>query len=612
MANIVAILKESVSASHRPGVLEALDARIKARLPEFSQVVDTAEMRVYCHSETPELYNIYHLADVGFAFGILFDRRSGTSFPIGHGVLPEALTQEVLRTKGRNLISGYWGHFVALWADQEASKGRVYALRSPASPISLFYATCDGVRLVFTNPADIGHLGLANWAFDWDYFRFHELYRQFDTGRSGFRNVVSIMHGRCARLDRNEDRVLDYWPLEQVCRPTPPMKAGDAALVLRDAVNDCVQAWASCFDRIALRLSGGLDSSIVACALYLSGQAGKVRCHHFFNMTPEGDERPYARAVANKLGYQLEEIPDKTTNLRYDLLEHYPLGATPTDGVISAFRGAMEYPVLERSEAQVVFSGSSGDAIFVHGDINFAADYLFDRGWSLGFFPVALNAARRFRHSIWSIIWSAIALYRVGAEREVYAKIGMSQAPLMSPEVVEEVRHDGRLRELIGRFRGRGPGKILQAAFMTTLPDTYVTSPGGQRYLGLDPLCSQPVLECCLALPIYDLVWKGWDRGLARLAYERELPECILVREAKGGISNFLEETFEANLDIYRRYFRDSELVKNGVLDAEIVRNALASVTGQGSEVRGAFLVTAATEIWVQRWKKMIEAYEPL
>ena len=81
------------------------------------------------------------------------------------------------------------------------------------------------------------------------------------------------------------------------------------------------------------------------------------------------------------------------------------------------------------------------------------------------------------------------------------------------------------------------------------------------------PLCSQPVVEACLALPTALLTAGGRDRGLARKAFRERLPDTIVNRRSKGEMTRIYGRLIVDNLDILRPWLIDGRLAALGLID---------------------------------------------
>ncbi|MCH8686698.1 asparagine synthase-related protein [Pedomonas mirosovicensis] len=425
MFGLIAIYKNGRDTASRTGAV--IENIIRDKLPFYVKCLDNDNLIVYTFTSVPEFFQIIRVGSSGIIAGKIFKKKDRVSNSLRQETFTDLSVEEIMQSDGKALISNYWGHYIAVCLNEASGNG--FALHSPLGGIPLYYTNICDCKVFFSRPVDMASMELSKWQIDWDYLKFHERYYFLDTEDSGFQEVRKILHGRRLKFSIDHEELENLWPLSDLCKPIDYGSPYEQARIFRDTLVDCVGAWASCFDRVCLRLSGGLDSSVVASAIWLSGVATDVICYNFYGPTAEGDEREYARAVTEKLGYKLIEIADKPANQRYDLLPKFPLSAKPLDEIISAFRGPTEFPILESTNSKVVFSGMPGDAIFFQGNVNFATDYLIDRGFDLGFIRAARWAARRTKQSIWAIVFDALH-YRFNNNDDIVRdKLGMSEAP---------------------------------------------------------------------------------------------------------------------------------------------------------------------------------------
>ncbi|MCH8686620.1 asparagine synthase-related protein [Pedomonas mirosovicensis] len=587
--------------------------RVGASLPDYKQVSRTREFHLFVQNRTGALFDAISLQN-GSLLGRAFKRDYSRSTPITPRDLSAFASAATRLADPSALVRDLWGQYVLISVD--ASSRQALAFRSPLCGIPVYYVTNGDIWLFFSNPAHIAEIKAASFQIDWSYLTFHQRYHYIETDDAPLLPIKQLRHGHSLRISDRNATLCNDWDLRQIAKPSETQDARLLAMRLRETVVDCVSAWSSLFQKICLRLSGGLDSSIVASALRLAENGVQVNCFTYYGSTIEGDERQFARLAVRQNDYPLTEIPDRRGNQRYDLLWEFPLSGTPFGELLSAFRAPMEYPVIQSCGAQAVFDGEPGDAIFVRGNFNFARDYLFDKGVDLRFLQVAAWAARRNKRSIYAIMKDAIVGRREPPGSALVENLRLTESPLMSEQKFAETLRDRRITETIAALEGLAPAKLVHAFQLNSAPENFATSVSGERYISFSPLCSQPIYELCLRIPIYDLIWKGWDRGLARLAFADVLPNEILVREQKGGVVHTLNEVFADNLDLFRECFSDSLLVKHGVLDPKRVALGLAGETGQGFFARQSLLITIATEIWARRWTDLIatnaRGYTPL
>jgi len=118
---------------------------------------------------------------------------------------------------------------------------------------------------------------------------------------------------------------------------------------------------------------------------------------------------------------------------------------------------------------------------------------------------------------------------------------------------------------------------IRRVGILVSTPEFYnVTDASRPEPEIVAPLYAQPAVELFLRIPIHVHAEGGRDRGLARRAFAREVPEQILRRQWKDRAPGFHSEVLERNLDFFREVFLDGVLVKEGLLDRAAVEAALA------------------------------------
>ena len=82
-----------------------------------------------------------------------------------------------------------------------------------------------------------------------------------------------------------------------------------AAASMRATVRSCTQTLSAGHASLLHRLSGGLDSSIVAGCLARASTQPRIACYTYFNPQGRSDERPWARLAAEHSGFEHLECP---------------------------------------------------------------------------------------------------------------------------------------------------------------------------------------------------------------------------------------------------------------------------------------------------------------
>ncbi|HEY0340630.1 MAG TPA: asparagine synthase-related protein, partial [Steroidobacteraceae bacterium] len=246
--------------------------------------------------------------------GKLFERLGNspsTAVPVSLG---ESRTRAITESRGRRLVEGYWGRYVAFLHDAAASTTRV--LRDPSGGLPCLTIRFGGVRLYFAAMSDLAALGLGPFDVNWGYLTAWLCVMRAQTHATGLREVSQVLSGECVELHDDVATSTFYWDPLRIASSNIIHDPEAGARALRDRIVDCVRAWAECYSGITLSLSGGLDSSIVYAALRDSPAQEKLTCFHYYLTGADMDERRFARQVAQSGGSQLiERVRDSTVRL---------------------------------------------------------------------------------------------------------------------------------------------------------------------------------------------------------------------------------------------------------------------------------------------------------
>jgi asparagine synthase (glutamine-hydrolysing) len=116
------------------------------------------------------------------------------------------------------------------------------------------------------------------------------------------------------------------------------------------------------------------------------------------------------------------------------------------------------------------------------------------------------------------------------------------------------------------------------------------------------PLFSQPLLELAMRLPTWLLTQGGWDRAVARRAFERDLPRQIVTRRTKGGQEEHAKALLTRNMDFVRNLLLDGHLVRERILERDQVTETLAPGPARLRSGNVELYACLSAEAWVRRW----------
>jgi asparagine synthase (glutamine-hydrolysing) len=369
----------------------------------------------------------------------------------------------------------------------------------------------------------------------------------------------------------------------------------EVAAALRAAVQACVVAHARSATGVLLKLSGGLDSSIVAACLASAGVP--FRALTLVTDEATGDERAYARMVARHFGVELAERRREPSQIDLSSAPAHDL-ARPS---IPLFRQESER--LAGAEARaaglsLLMDGGGGDNVFcsLQSASPVADCMLVPGGWR----HIAATAS------------SVAEIAHVGMPQVLSAALGRALPRPRGGGWTADIAFlsSGARAELRS-----GPGHPWLRPPTRTLPGRAAHArliAAGQSYVeGLDPeadprlavpLLAQPLVELCLGIPSWLWFDHGLNRAIARRAFAGELPSAVVRRRSKGTPDAFVAQLFECNRARIREDLLGGALVQLGLVD----HGALAPVLAGNGLLAASHLHRVMTlydaELWSRAW----------
>ena len=200
----------------------------------------------------------------GVVLGTLFNGNlSSTASP--NAELDDGSTRSIVGSCGQYLVDHYWGSYVAFVHDSDRQVCHV--LREPTGTVPCYRMAYHDIQVFFCWAEDcIGRLPLS-FLPNRQYVSRWLIFSGSGSRDCGLEGVEDVLGGECLTIrDRSVERKQSWNPVAIASRPRLE-QADEAASELRSTIQNAVNAWASNYSRIVLRLSGGLDSSIVAACL---------------------------------------------------------------------------------------------------------------------------------------------------------------------------------------------------------------------------------------------------------------------------------------------------------------------------------------------------------
>lgn len=481
--------------------------------------------------------------------GQLFD-RSGTS-------APHELAAGFERSDADTFVETYWGSYVVL--ARGAGPGGL-VLRDPSGGLPCYHANFGGLHVFTSVPHLLVDCGLVAADIDWDVIAASLARHSLRTRRTALLSIDEVLPGRLQEFAAGRSRRAQVWdPYDHAMRE-PPV---DAAAALGDALGTTFRALGQCAARPLVEVSGGLDSAIVAAGIAEMVPATSMIT--FAAATGDPDETAYARALAEHLGVPLEiAVPRiEDVDLERSLSRNLP---RPNARAFAQAADARSLAHARAIGADGFFSGGGGDDVLCYLRSALPAlDRLRAEG-PAAMFATASDIATMSHATVWEALWGVVRRAIRRAPSPPRTDMRFLSRELAASEHSEAARAaDPRLL----------PGKVRHLEGILTIHN-YLEGHARAEFAPIySPLLSQPVVECCLAIPTWQWCAGGRNRAVARQAFAGRLPRLLVERRSKGSFDGFCAALLEANRELVREMLLGGRLASEDLLDRQAIEDAL-------------------------------------
>ncbi len=506
---------------------------------------------------------------------------------------------------GETFMQRFWGSYIGLFRNSTGTHCRI--VRDCSGKIPCYRAEQDSVHLFFSDVSTLRDEGLQRFAIDWSCLAAFIYARDAQIRRTPLFGVTELLAGDAVEITENSVRQYAAWDPRKIVRRGSVDDYEEARRLIGPATQCSVDAWASVYSNIILRLSGGLDSAVVLGSLKRSPRRPAILCTHQFGDHPQDDERAYARLAADAAEVPMIELPRSPDGEEFNsrLVKGQEL---PRPSIQTLFGWADLEAVTKiatESKAETAWTGQGGDHLFfqAHSSLG-AADYVSRRGIDSGFANAVFDSATLSREPYYSVLRSAWKLGR-GRAPWTGADIGNCKnrrAPFLNPDCLPHDLESYMAHPWTTEATDIPKGKQFQIGILADVLNRHRPTPCIEPVDEHHPLLSQPLIELCLQIPTYHLLHGGRQRALARDAFADRVPREILLREDKGVTTTYVTDT------IRRSQTFISDLLMDGLLARRqlICRDELDPYISQGQSIRvehvWPLLACIAAELWVRRW----------
>jgi asparagine synthase (glutamine-hydrolysing) len=597
----------NVTDEQQSRTAESLDERLRAR--HWRHAFAGTGLRVFCADEAATLRALPLVNKAGVVLGTLFERNRAIDddSPARRAALSARSCDQILASQGRWLIESCWGNYVALV--YEAAAGTVLVLKDPTGTLPCFKTSFEDVTILFSHIGACIELGMRRFSVDPAYLRARVLGFS-DLESDALEQVEQIRRGECVVLDPAAQPIVRsrrfYWDPFMFLQPRSVIEDPErAATSMRATVRSCTQTLSAGHASLLHRLSGGLDSSIVAGCLGRASTEPRVACYTFFNPHGRSDERPWARLAAEHSGFELLECPVLPEEVDLPALVRTRPATEPLSLLSYLMRSTLDHRLALERKVTALFTGDGGDSGFCSDSFPYAVtDYLRRHGPRLAALRLVSDVALRTERSTGAVLLSSIRRWLFGGKiREQLPALLMGSRLVSTQLRAAFAMPESYPHPWFSHLRDVPWDVIRRLGTLVGTPEFYNVIDAAQPEPELiSPLYAQPAIELFLRIPIHVHAEGGRDRGLARRAFVREVPEPILQRLWKDRAPGFHSELLLRNLDLVRELFLDGVLVREGLLDRAAVEATLAPGPSKTEVLPVEILRHLDLEIWARYW----------
>lgn len=536
------------------------------------------------------------VGDAGCILGTLFERHGPAE---ALSTLRPEQAAAIAASEGRSLLTSHWGGYAAALASETSAT----ILRDPSADFPCYFVEVGRFTIFASDAELLVKSGLVAVSIDEEEIG-RQLYRAFvPAPTTALRGVHELLAGFALRISSdgcNQDQFWDPW--DHVNGSDEDVAA--AGQRLARTIQHSIHAIASPYGRVLVSVSGGLDSSIVASCLARAG--ADAVCLTMFTDDPAGDERMFARALCDRLGFKLIERAYRLSDIDLDeaIAPNLP---RPKDRLQALAFERIHHAVAAEIGADAFVTGNGGDHVFGYSQ---SAAPISDRylaeGLSSGTLKSLIDVCRQTGCSISDALRQAWALARSDRSYRVRPN------PLfLHPDFVACLGPGDWYHPWLEAPADALPGKAAHVATILRVQPNLEPSLG-TSYRVLNPLVSQPVVEACLRIPSWAWRRGGRDRSVVRRAFADILPPAVLDRRVKGTPGRFAAQLLDHFRAAIRERLLGGRLAASRIIDAAALDTILAGERPVPDLERVRILELVNVESWIGHWLSRGQKFEPV
>lgn len=493
----------------------------------------------------------------------------------------------IAAASGDFLIDRCWGDYVAFLIN---GRGESVAIRPPFSDLVCVQSEFQGLHVAASCPSLVAHCTDGPLTPHWPMVANHIMMGGLRQSQSCLVGVEELLWGTRLVVGPTGSRIEQCWSPWRFAMKREGVRIEDLAEMIRQTAIETVGAMVRSLNHVAVMLSGGLDSSILAASV--AANATRLTCLTLTSGDAIGDERSYAGLVTEALGVPLHAAAHRLDDV--DIKSSHANGLVrPVARSFAQAARAAKQRLAQSVGAEVILDGGGGDNIFCSlQSATPVADRLLRGHFGRATLATAASIAALTETSLGKVF--TLALRRLPRASVGYRwKV---DERFLTPHALERAGPPSHawLRAPAGSL----PGSASHIAMIAVVEALLETSDMGLPERA--PLMNQPLVELCLSIPSWLWFEHGHNRVVARRAFASDLPPEIVWRRSKGTPDGFVARVYEANRAELRTLLCDGKLAAEGLIDTD----AISGLMSRPGPVKGhdhiRLLRIADVEAWIR------------
>lgn len=449
-----------------------------------------------------------------------------------------------------------------------------------------------------------------------------------ETGKTAFRQIKRLPPGKCMTVAHTDVHTVGYWEIH----PRQPVASSELPEAFAELFTRSVSNRMRGTNQLGVMLSGGLDSSSIACVARnvksTQGQGTLDAYSLVFEPGSGADETHSIQSVLNTGGFSAHflgpELPEPFDQYEAVLREQSELFLAPG---LSNIRSI--YAQANADGQRVLLDGHGGDEVVSHGfgrlrELGEQARWI--KLWSeacgasktLNVSPVTIYLqllAGRFASA--NTIFNAlnalsqtILPYRV---RSRFSKNRKLWRQLVNDDLVHRTNLIARYASARGTKSGNASelNEHLHGIANPLIPHAFEVlgrAAGAHCIEPRYPFWDKELLLFCLGLPASEKLNNGWTRLILRKAMQGTLPPAVQWRRDKTNFASNIAVSMLSHNQTLMSSTMGAEADRIApYVNIVFLRKAFQRLSQQGDRAGLDDILSVWRSVWLSLWLKQIE-----